>query len=133
MNVKEIMHSIMRLPHDSTVAEIASAMDNKLTGSVLLEEAGEVVGIVTERDILRKVVAKKKNPSEIKGHEIASSPLITVDAGSPLDEASSRMHQNNIRRILITENEKVVGKLTANAILKNARYLTAKSMFRNRG
>lgn len=125
MKVRDIMHSIMRLPHDMSVAEIAFAMGQNPTGSVLLENNGKEVGIITERDILRKVVAKKRNPSDVRGHEIATSPLITIDANGSLEEASNIMQQNNIRRILITENGKVVGKLTANAVLKNMRYISA--------
>ncbi len=123
MRVKDIMHNIMGLPHDLTVAEIASEMSKKPTGSALLEENGKPIGIVTERDILRKVVAQKKNPNQIRGYEIASYPLITVDGDVTIEEASTVMHKNNIRRIIITDNGKVVGKLTAGAILKNMKYM----------
>lgn len=132
MKVKDIMHSIIRLPCDMTVAEIAHEMDRKPTGSILLEEGDRIVGIITERDILRKVVAKKKNPTQVKGYEIASYPLITIDAEGSIDEASRMMSEKNIRRILITEDGRIVGKLTANAILKNMKYIQASRMIENR-
>ncbi|PIN86737.1 hypothetical protein COV19_03305 [Candidatus Woesearchaeota archaeon CG10_big_fil_rev_8_21_14_0_10_44_13] len=128
MKVKEIMHNILRVPHDMTVAEIALAMSKKPTGSILLEDKGSAIGIITERDILRKVVAERKNPNDIKGHEIASYPLITIDADSSIEEAGAKMSQHNIRRILITQGGKVVGKLTAGAVLKNMKYIKVNSL-----
>jgi len=131
MRVKDIMHSIMKIPHDLTVAEIAIAMSKKPTGSVLLEESGKPMGIITERDILRKVVAQKKNPNQVKGYEIASYPLITIDAETSIEEAGIKMYQHNIRRILITENGNVVGKLTASAVLKNMKYIRINKLLDN--
>lgn len=125
MKVKDIMHNILRLPPNLSVAEIASIMNEKSTGSVLLEDKGKVVGIITERDILRKIVAKKKDPNFVRGIEIANYPLITIEADGTLEEAARRMAENNIRRILVSDNGRIIGKVTAGAITKNVRYIAA--------
>ncbi|MCX8146932.1 MAG: CBS domain-containing protein [Candidatus Woesearchaeota archaeon] len=125
MKVKDIMNNIIKVPHTYTVAEIAAIMDRNMTGSVLLEDKGEIVGIITERDIIKKIVAKKKNPAYIKGIEIASYPLITIDANADIEEASRKMEEHRIRRLLVTSGGEIIGKVTSNAIAKNIRYLTA--------
>lgn len=128
MRVKDIMHSVIRLPQSMSVAEIAYEMAQKPTGSVLIEDDGKVTGIITERDILQKVVAKKKNPANVRAFEIANFPIITIDANRPVEEASDIMQQNRIRRIVVTEGGRIVGKLTAGAIAKNVRYMRAESL-----
>ncbi len=125
MKIKDIMHEIARLPSNVSAAEVAVLMDKRKTGSVLLESKGGPEGIVTERDILRKVTSKNKSPSRISAIDIASRPLITVGPDESLEEAARRMGENEIRRILVEKDGKIIGKVTAGAITKNVRYITA--------
>ena len=66
MKVKEIMHSVTKVPPYSTISQAARIMDEKIIGSVLVEENKKVVGIMTERDILRKIVAKGRNSRAVR-------------------------------------------------------------------
>ena len=126
MKVKELMHAFTEIPSNTTVSEAARIMDQKLIGSVLIKEGSEIIGIVTERDILRKVVAKGKNTDIITAKDIMSRPLITIDANNDALEASRIMDEKRIRRIAVTENGKAIGKVTANSISRNLRYLLAR-------
>ena len=126
MKVKELMHAFTEIPSNTTVSEAARIMDQKLIGSVLIKEGSEIIGIVTERDILRKVVAKGKNTDIITAKDIMSRPLITIDANNDALEASRIMDEKRIRRIVVTENGKAIGKVTANSISRNLRYLLAR-------
>ena len=132
MRIKDIMHDILRLPHDISVASVAVAMDTKSTGSVLLEDKGEPIGIITERDVLRKVVAKNKNPAYVKAIDIASYPLISVAPDESIEEAARIMGERNIRRILVMEGNQILGKVTAGAITKNVKYIQAARIIENR-
>ena len=78
-------------------------------GSVVVSDGGKFVGIVTERDLLEKVIAAGKNPENVSLGDVMSSPLITIETGQGLGEATSLMLQMNIRRLVATENGKMVG------------------------
>ena len=123
MQVKEIMHNITKISSDSYISEAAKIMDKKSIGSVLIEEDNKIAGIMTERDILRKIVAKGKNPNVLKVKDIMNHPIITIDANEEIAEASKKMGQNKIRRLIVTENDKIVGIVTANSIARSLKYL----------
>ncbi|MBI5206628.1 MAG: CBS domain-containing protein [Candidatus Firestonebacteria bacterium] len=128
MKVEEIMHVVTKLPYDTSVTEAANVMDQKVIGSILVEENGKVIGIVTERDILRKIVAKRQNADKLTIKEIMNAPLITVEADTDIYDASKIIANNNIRRLIITEKDKIVGIVTASNIAKNLRYVIGKKV-----
>ena len=132
MQVKEIMHSITKVPSDTSITAAEKIMDQKVIGSVLIEENGKIIGITTERDILRKVVAKGKNPDEVKIKAIITYPIITIDANEDVIEASRKIEQHKIRRLIITENGEIVGIVTANSIARNLKYALASSSLHTR-
>ena len=126
MKVSEIMHAATKVPSNATISEAAKIMDQKLIGSVLIEENNKIVGIVTERDILRKVVAKGENAETMRIKDIMSYPLITIDANEDALEASRIMDEKKIRRLVVAEKGKVVGTVTANSISRNLKYLLSR-------
>ena len=126
MQIMEIMYNVTKLSSNSSISKAAEIMDQKSIGSVLIEEDSKIIGIMTERDIWRKIVAKGENPSELKVKDIMNSPIITIDANEHILEASKKMEQHKIRRIVVTENEEIVGHLTANSISKNLKFLMAR-------
>jgi CBS domain-containing protein len=128
MRVKEIMHNVTKISSDSSISKAAGIMDQKSIGSVLIEENDKIIGIMTERDILRKIVAKGKNPDELKVKDIMNQPLITIDANEDVVKASEKMDQHRIRRLAVTENGKIVGKVTANSIARNIRYMSVRNI-----
>ncbi len=132
MRVKEIMHNVTKVSSDTNISEAAGIMDKKVIGSVLVEENNKVIGIMTERDILRKIVAKGRNPDELTVKDIMSQPIITSDANEDIAEASRKISQHKIRRLIITENNKIVGIVTANSIAKNLKYLSVRGLTANR-
>ena len=68
-------------------------------------------GIITERDIIKKVVAEGKNQAEVKAQEVMSSPIITVDYEDFLFDAILLMVKHNIRRVVVKKGEEIVGVL----------------------
>ena len=79
MIVKDIMHTVTKISSNLSISKVAEIMDEKSIGSVLIEEDNEVIGIATERDILRKVVARGSNPDELKIRRIMTPDIITID------------------------------------------------------
>ena len=133
MKVKEAMHNVTRVASTTTIAEAARIMDKKVIGSVLVEENNKVVGMMTERDILRKVVATGKKCEEKTEKAIITFPLITTDSEATLEEVSDLMAKHKVRRVVVTENGNIVGIITARDIAERIRYSLGKSLVGSSG
>ncbi|MBW2983945.1 CBS domain-containing protein [Candidatus Woesearchaeota archaeon] len=132
MKIREIMTSIKKTSADTTVSDAAKLMDAKIIGGLLIEEEGKVIGIVTERDVLRKIVAKGRDPTTTLVKDIMSTPLITIDPEKSLEEANEIMAQKNIRRLPVESNGSIVGMITIRDISDNLRYTLGKSLLKHR-
>ncbi|MGC8644637.1 MAG: cyclic nucleotide-binding/CBS domain-containing protein [Thermoplasmata archaeon] len=119
ISVSEVMsRSPIAVLSSLTVREAAEVMKEKGVSSLLIQEGGEYIGIVTERDIVTKVASEGLDPAGVKVREIMSSPLIYVDADSPLEIAAEIMWKRKIRRLPVRRGGKVVGLLTENDIVR---------------
>jgi Predicted signal-transduction protein containing cAMP-binding and CBS domains len=95
-----------------TVAESASIQDTarimndkKVSSLVILDEDNNPVGLVTERDLVRKVCINDLPTNQVTNKEIMSSPLITIDSESSATTATDLMLKNNVRHLLVIDNE----------------------------
>jgi CBS domain-containing protein len=110
------------LPEDTLVAEAAKLMRNKDISSVLVssKNSNEAVGIVTERDILYRVVAENKGPFKVILKDIMSSPLISISEDESVKDAVLLMRRKHIRRLAVKNGEgKITGTLTLMSIVGN--------------
>ena len=73
-------------------------------------------GIMTDRDVLKKIISVNRSPARTKVGEIATRPLVTVTRDIPLAEASNRMVAANVRRVVVEMDGKPVGKLSTYGI-----------------
>jgi len=103
---------------DTSVREAAELMSKKNVGSIVVTYEGKPVGIVTERDIVERVVAKGLDASKLQMKGIMSKSLITTKGDIPIIEAIRMMQKNNIRRLLIMENKKLIGIVTQRDLLR---------------
>jgi len=85
-------------------------------GSVLVYIVGEPIGIVTERDIVRKIVAAGFDCSKVRIADIMSSPIISIPPDATVEQASELMSTYKIRRLPVIQEGKVVGIIAANDI-----------------
>lgn len=112
MQIREIMKKerdiITCTPTDS-VTEAAKRMKDSNIGCVLVTEGGGVKGIITDRDITLSVVAKGKNPNEVRLKEIMKTPVITGNPEWDIYETTKMMAQKKIRRLPIQSNGKLEG------------------------
>ena len=120
------MHNVTKISSDTSVSKAANIMDQNHIGSMLVEKDDKVIGIMTERDILRKIVAKGKNPDILRVKDIMSYPIITIDANEHVLEASAKIDKHRVRRLIVTENDEIIGKVTANSIARNLKYSLTK-------
>ena len=109
LSVANIVRPIISLDRGKSVKEGADTMVKNNIGSVVVSDRGNYVGIVTERDLVKKVIAAGKDPKAMSLGNVMSSPLVTIQTSSGLGEATSLMLQHNIRRLVAVENGKIVG------------------------
>ncbi len=123
--VKRVMaRNLVTVDKHVTVQEVAKLMGSKEVGSVLVldKESGEIAGIVTERDIVKKVVAKGVDGSSYLVKGIMSSPLLTIDSSKTIFEAGDFMDQKKVRHLAVTESGKVVGVISVRDLINPSQY-----------
>ncbi len=117
--VVEIMSKspVIISPEDD-VRKAGDLMRSRDVGSLLVVSEGKPIGIVTEKDLVTKVVAEDKKPSEVKVRDVMTSPVVTVGPYQEVLEAAKTMANLNIRRLAVVENDNLVGLITENDILR---------------
>ena len=94
-------------------------MKEHATGSALVGEPGSAMGIVSEADVVRKVVALGKRPESVMVDEIMSTPLISICITTPVYQIYRTMADNRIRHLIITEEGRQVGFVSVKDLLKH--------------
>lgn len=109
------IHSI---PFDKRIAEGAREMAANEIGSLLVTREGVYVGIVTDVDIVRKVVAKRLDPATTPVSQVMRVPLVTIEADQTVMEANDRMESEGIRHLAVTRGGEVVGIFSVRDLLR---------------
>jgi CBS domain-containing protein len=129
--IEQIMtKDVVTIPPETTLYDAARIMGEKHIGSLIVVKYKTPVGIITERDLLREVVAREialekdwlvggASIKEEKVEEIMSYPLITISLKSSIKEAAQMMIENRIRRLGVREHGKVVGIVTAADLIRS--------------
>lgn len=114
-----LMHTkIETIAREQTVLEAAKTMAEKRIGSLLVRENGEMVGIATETDLVRKVLAARLPASSTKVGAVMNAPLVQIDINRIIRDASQLMAEERIRHLAVTENGKIVGLLSVRDLVK---------------
>jgi CBS domain-containing protein len=109
---------LLTITKDKSIHEAAKRMDERGIGSLAVMHGDALQGIVTERDVIRKVVAKDLNPHEVVVAEVMSVAVHTVDINTSIMDVAKVMHEKKFRRVIVTENARVVGIITASDLIK---------------
>ncbi|NAL76943.1 CBS domain-containing protein [Nitrososphaera sp. AFS] len=114
--VREILKTKLEtLTSSSSAQQAAKKLRNSSSGSLLIvDTSGKSIGILTERDLVRKVCAFHKQSSQTIVTDIMSSPIITVNANSSLREAADEMIQHKVRHLLVLDDGREQGIISAN-------------------
>jgi len=107
----------LSLSATSSVVEGAKAMKDTRHGFAMIGTAVDPQGVVTEWDIICKVVSEGRDPQKVTMGEIMSKELVTMDANAPLSAVSQLMTEKGVRRLLIKEGNQVIGFITAKTML----------------
>jgi CBS domain-containing protein len=113
MKVRDVMDSnVVTIDGAETVDRAVKSMVRNKVWSLVVIKEGAPDGVVTERDIIRRCLARGLSSSDTKVGSIASSPLITIGPEATMREAMDTMADKDIRRIFVVENGKLIGRIT---------------------
>lgn len=113
MSVGDVMVTdVVTVEPDVNVRRAVRAMNDFEIGCLVVVEAGRVVGILTERDVLKRVVDEGRKPEETSVREVMSKPPITISPDADLETAIELMFKHKIKKLPVVENGKLVGLVT---------------------
>jgi len=118
MKVKHAMtRKVLVTKPDISVREAAKIMTKYRVGSLVVVEENKLKGIVTELDMIWKVVAGDLDPTTTQVKDIMTKKVKTIDADKTLEEAAEIMVNNKIKKLPVLKNKKLVGILTATDLI----------------
>lgn len=111
--IEKIMSKNLIVLNDSNLEDIAKAMKRYDVGMVIINENNKIKGIITDRDIVTKILANKDN----KIKEYLTTNLVSIDINSDINEAIDLMKKHKIKRLLVKKDNKLVGVLSLSDLL----------------
>ena len=117
--------NLKKIPCETSVVDAAKRMRDERIGALAIERFGEdlkgaegqVVGLITEADIVRKAVAEEIDLAKTTVETVMMTPMITVEGSWPLEEAYDMMRDSGVRYLLVTQARKVVGLVSIRDLL----------------
>jgi CBS domain-containing protein len=117
--VKDVMSSPAVTVQESVTAnKIADLMSKHDYGCIIVSSKdGKPIGIITEKDLVVRVLAKNAKPDTVKAKDVMTAPLMTIEPDATISEAARRMSRLNIRRLVVIYREKLVGIVSSKDVL----------------
>ena len=110
---------VYAIPPEATVYEALKAMADHNTGALLVMNGDDMVGILSERDCVRKMDLAGKQAQETKVHEIMTGDVITVNCDQPLEDCMSLMMEKGIRHLPVYDSNTLMGLVSVRDVLKD--------------
>ena len=124
---------IVTIESDVPASDIAKLMDKNNVSSIIVTKDHKPYGIISERDMLTKIVAQNRRPSEIKTADLMSHPIIVVSPLTPAEEVAEKMILNKVRRIVVSDDKQPLGIVTVTDFVKHLHALLVSEEEYNRG
>ncbi len=103
---------VLSIDSDTSIKDTVQFMESKNVGSLLVKKKEDYVGIVTERDLTRKVLGMGLDPAATTVESIMTTPILSLEAAEPVEDANKYMAKHGIRHLGVTEDGKIVGLLS---------------------
>ena len=121
LKVRDVMTAnLVAVKAGASVIEAARLMTVRDISSILVKEDNEVVGIMTDRDIVDRIVSQGRDPRTVKVSEVMSSPLLSISAEASVEEAAEKMRNNRIRRLVVEETHQKIGLIAESDMVRIA-------------
>ena len=119
-NIKELLakRELYTVNLGTTIKDVVFYMAEKGVGLVPIMDSGKLIGVFSERDLVKRVIAKNKNLEETKVEDVMSTKLVIADVNEANESVLAKMKEANTRHILIIENEKLIGVLAMRDLLE---------------
>jgi len=119
LKVEDVMvREVITIDENATVKEAAEVMNKFEIGCLIAVRKGKAVGIITERDLLKRVVAEAKDVNKTRVKDIMSSPLVVVEPNLDIEEAVKLMFQMKIKKLPVVEGKRLVGLVSLTDIAR---------------
>lgn len=119
VTVSKIMRTIISIDTKAKVKDAARMMVDKGIGSLVANRDGLPFGIVTERDLVQKIVALGADPSKLTVSDVMIAPLTTIEASASLIDAARKMSEKQIKRLVVTEHDKIIGIISQTDLVQH--------------
>jgi CBS domain-containing protein len=130
VNVGELISkNLIYVNSDSNTIKAAILMRENDISCLVVKEKGDFVGIVTEKDLINKVVAEELYPGDVKIGQIMSKDLVSVLANESIEDAAKLMRKKGVRRLVVIEDDIIIGVITETDITKTVSERMDKKMF----
>jgi CBS domain-containing protein len=113
-----MMRNVKTVRTDDSALDAVVKMNKFRIGSVIVTNNGRPVGIITERNILERIVEPRLDPSTVRAKDIMSSPVITIDPNAAVEEAAQIMARKHIKKLPVVDGGKVVGVVSTSDIVR---------------
>jgi CBS domain-containing protein len=119
--VRDVMSKDVKVVRpDSSVKEVVADMNKFNIGSIVVVQGDIPVGVISERDILRRVVEPCLSPESLTARQVMTSPVVTISETASIEEAAKLMTKKKVRKIPVMKKQKLVGIVTFTDIVTNA-------------
>lgn len=116
--IHKIMSRLLTsVPSGTTIQSAVQTLSKKDIGSLLIQKDDQYIGIITETDMVKKVMAKGLDPKTTLVDDVMSFPVYSIDENETLNTANEQMGEQKIRHLLVTSQEKPVGILSVRNLL----------------
>jgi len=119
LKVEDVMvREVITIDENATVKEAAEVMNKFEIGCLIAVRKGKAVGIITERDMLKRVVAEARDVNKTRVKDVMSSPLVVVEPDLDLEEAVKLMFQMKIKKLPVVDGKRLVGLVSLTDIAR---------------
>jgi CBS domain-containing protein len=119
LKVEDIMvEDVITVDSDASVMEAVKLMNENEIGCLVVIRRGKAIGIITERDLLKRVIAKMRDPRKTKVRQIMTKPLIVGDPNMDLEDATKLMFERKIKKLPVIEAGRLVGLISLTDIAR---------------
>jgi CBS domain-containing protein len=119
LKVEDVMiREIITIDENATVKEAAEVMNENDISCLIAARKGKAIGIITERDLLKRVIVEAKNPKKTKVNEVMSTPLELISPDTTLEDAVRVMFDKKIKKLPVAEKNQIIGLVSLTDIAR---------------